>query len=74
MTETKAKYALGRFINGICLNPLEFALDDDGNILEFDSPEAVKAFAVERGAHPDEFDDSILHVALLKENGGYEIL
>lgn len=80
MEKTKEKYGLGRFINGICLNPLEFVLDDDGNVREFDSPEEVKQFAVDNGAHLDEFDDSIysidyiLHVVRFKEDGEYEIL
>ena len=35
---------IGRFIEEICLNPLEYVHDDDGNLLEFDSKDQAKDF------------------------------
>ncbi len=35
---------IGRPVNGISLNGDEFLLDDDGNVMEFDSVENAKEF------------------------------
>lgn len=39
-------YVIGRPINGISINGLEYILDDDGNEMVFDSIEAAKEFLV----------------------------
>ena len=35
---------VGKHINDISLNPLEYLLDDDGNFMEFDDEEKAKEF------------------------------
>ena len=45
---------VGRHINGITLNPLEYLLDNDGNEMEFENEDAAKAFLKERGFTDDE--------------------
>ena len=49
-------FIVGRHINGICLNELEFVLDDDGEMIEFTNPEEAKSFLFERGAVEEDFD------------------
>lgn len=41
---------IGRHINGISLNPLEYASDEKGNILEFENVEDASRFLIEAGA------------------------
>lgn len=45
---------IGRHINGITINPLEFILDDDGNERVFDNEETAKAWLVEMGFSDEE--------------------
>jgi len=50
-------FIVGRHVNGICLNELEFVLDDvDGEMMEFSSPEEAKSFLLERGAKEEDFE------------------
>lgn len=42
---------IGRPINGITLNPLEFLLDDDGNERLFDSLEEAMKFLLDQGVY-----------------------
>ena len=44
---------VGRHINGITLNPLEYLLDNDGNVMEFENEDAAKAFLKEKGLTDD---------------------
>lgn len=37
---------IGKHIEGITLNPLEYLLDDDGNVMLFDSKKSAKEFLV----------------------------
>ena len=45
---------VGRHINGITLNPLEYLLDNGGNAMEFDNENSAKAFLKENGLTDDE--------------------
>jgi len=45
---------VGRHINGITINPLEYILDDDGNEMEFENEEAAKDFLKQQGLTDDE--------------------
>lgn len=52
----KQKTIVGRHINGITLNPLEWLLDDDGNIMYFDSEADAKDFLIRNGIPDDELE------------------
>ena len=57
-----SKYAVSRFINGICLNPKEFLLegeDPDGDVKLFDSEDEAKEFLSTQGMTLEEINDSI---------------
>jgi len=41
---------VGKHINGITLNPLEYLLDDNGDIVEFENKEAAEERLIELGA------------------------
>jgi len=43
------KYKIGRYPNGITLNPMEFVLDDDNKIMIFDDLEKAKSFLESNG-------------------------
>jgi hypothetical protein len=45
---------VGKHINGITINPLEYLLDDDGKVMEFINEDAAKAFLKEKGLPDDE--------------------
>jgi len=40
---------VGRHINGITINDLEYILDDDGDVMEFDGKEEAIAFLKDHG-------------------------
>lgn len=60
---------IGKFINGICLNPMEYLLDkpeEDGGIpMEFENIEKAKEFLLEQAddkkAMKDDLDNNIFH-------------
>lgn len=60
---------IGRFINGICLNPLEYLLDkpeDEGGVpMEFESVEKAKEFLFSQvddaEAMQEDLDNNIFH-------------
>lgn len=52
-----SKYIIGRPINGIPLNGLEYATDDDGALLQFDSIESAEIFLKENGATKEDIED-----------------
>lgn len=54
------KVIVGRPINGISLNGLEYILDDEGEIRYFDSVEEAKALLREHGYSEDDFDDYLV--------------
>ena len=49
---------IGRFIDGISLNGLEWLLDDEGNVLKFNSKDDAMDFLRDNGF--DEFSDEDL--------------
>lgn len=44
-----AGIVVGRHINGITINPLEYLLDEEGEPLVFESEEKAKEFLAEKG-------------------------
>lgn len=46
---------VGKHINGVVLNPLEYLLDDEGEPLEFETKEAAKCYLKEHGYSEEEF-------------------
>jgi hypothetical protein len=70
--DTNRKVCIGRTINGISLNGLEYALDEDDNIKMFDTPEDCIAFLMVNGviANVPEFmkdyDDGIYLINYVK--------
>jgi hypothetical protein len=46
---------VGRHINGITINPLEYLLDDNDEVMEFISENAAKEFLKGKGFTDDEF-------------------
>ena len=59
---------IGRHINGITINPLEYLLDDNGDVMEFNSNESAKSFFREQGFMDDEIDWFIFEI--VQEGGG----
>lgn len=45
---------VGRHIDGITLNPLEYLLDDEGDLMTFDSEEQAKLYLKSQGFSDDE--------------------
>jgi hypothetical protein len=45
---------VGRHINGITINPLEYLLDDNGKAMGFINEDAAKAFLKEKGLSDDD--------------------
>ena len=54
---------VGKHINGITINPLEYLLDDDsGEAMKFISKQAAKAFLKRKGFSNDELDTLVFEV------------
>ena len=47
---------IGRPINGISINGLEYVLDDDGNEMQFEDENAAKAYMLDNGFKEDDFE------------------
>ena len=63
--------AIGRPINGISLNGLEYLLNDDGSYMEFNDSKTAKDFLRENGYgewSDDEIEDSFMFVDLSEIN------
>ena len=45
---------IGSHINGITINPLEYILDEDDDVMEFNSKEEAISFLKDHGATEDE--------------------
>jgi len=50
----KMKVVIGRHINGITINPLEYLLDEDEEPMIFESEEIAKDFLKEKGFTDDD--------------------
>lgn len=48
------KIAVGRHIEGITLNPLEYLLDEEGDLMTFESEEEAKEYLKEKGFSDDD--------------------
>jgi hypothetical protein len=48
---------IGRHINGITINPLEYVLEDDGRYRLFEDVEAAKSFLLEAGIPSEEVEE-----------------
>lgn len=49
-------WAIGRPINGVTINGLEYVLDDEDELMLFDSIEEAKEFLRENGIDDDEIE------------------
>ena len=49
-------YCIGRPINGIGINGLEYAVDANGELLRFDGKDDAKTFLIEHGVDEDNLD------------------
>ncbi len=47
---------IGRFINGITINPLEYVLDDNGDLMVFETEDKAKEFLKEHGLNDDDIE------------------
>lgn len=45
---------VGRHIEGITINPLEYVLDDDGDVIVWDSEKDAREWLAERGVTEEE--------------------
>ena len=59
---------VGRHINGITINPLEYLLDGNGEVMEFASGGAAKAFLKEKGLTDDYIDGLIFQTENNRED------
>ena len=67
-------YRIGKHINGICLNPLEYLLNEEDNIKEFATKDEAKQFLLDHGSCQKDIDDGhflIVHPITAKPNGGW---
>ena len=53
---------VGRHINGITLNPLEYLLDDEGDPMVFESEDKAKEYL-----HKQDFSDDDMYWMVFKE-------
>ena len=56
---------VGRHINGITINPLEYLLDEEGEPLVFENEEKAKEFLTEKG-----FTEEDMHWMIFEEVAG----
>jgi hypothetical protein len=57
---TTERYSIGRAINGVTINGLEYLLDEDGDIMLFPSKTACVSFLVEHNIpHEDAVNEEI---------------
>ena len=56
---------VGRHINGITLNPLEYVLNEDGSLMVFETEDKAKDFLREHG-----FDDEDMEYLVFEEIDG----
>ena len=72
------KYAISRSINGISLNGQEFALNEKGDVMTFDSKALAKAFAGKLATGKESGDVDLgkfgLNICRIDDDGSYELL
>ena len=47
---------IGRYINGITLNPLEYALDENGDLMVFETEDKARDFCRGHGLDDEDMD------------------
>lgn len=47
---------VGRFINGITINPLEYILTDNGDLMVFETEDNAKGFLREHGFNDEQIE------------------
>ena len=50
---------VGKHINGITINPLEYLLDETGDVLEFDDESTAREYLRDKGLTDDELDSLV---------------
>jgi len=55
----KPKIIIGRHINGITLNPLEYIQDKDGEVIAFDTEKKAKEFLREHAVPEKEIEEFV---------------
>jgi len=45
---------VGRHVNGITINPLEYVLDEDGDVMEFNTKKEAVEFLMDNGITDEE--------------------
>ena len=60
MAETQNKFTIGRAINGITINGLEYLLDESENIMLFNTSEEAVTFLQKNGFTEDEINEFII--------------
>jgi hypothetical protein len=58
---------IARYINGITLNPLEYLLGSNGEVLEFDTGDAAKAFLRDNGFTDDEISSLVFESIISRQ-------
>ncbi len=58
-------FIIAQHINGIFLNPVEYALDADGNVLKFKNQDEAINFMYENSTNPECVDEDLDSGALL---------
>ena len=58
------KVIVGRFINGIVLNPLEWLLDDDDCVRIFEGMDVAKKFLKEKGFTDDDMEGLVFRESI----------
>jgi hypothetical protein len=52
-------FVISRFQEGISLNPREFILDDNNEVIKFDTEQQAKDFLIEAGVPEEAINESI---------------
>lgn len=69
------RIAVGRHVNGITINPLEYLLDDEGDLMTFESEETAKEFLAEKGFSKDDMYWMVFEeVDDVKQTNEYEVI
>ena len=69
------RVAVGRHINGITINPLEYLLDDEGDLMTFESEEKAKEFLTEKGFSEEDMYWMVFEeVDDVKQTDEYEVI
>jgi hypothetical protein len=62
---------VGRYIHGVTLNPREYLLDNDGEVMEFETEKAAKTFLKEKGFMEDDLEGLVFEMSKYLKAGSY---